>query len=127
MDPNVLLGGLSAGSLYALVAVGFTLVFGVLGVINFAHGEFYMLGAFAVYEGMQAKSKYSDAKNLLQSDGAVQQSASVSQYQSLVSDGDSAKSRAYIGGGAAVGCAVAAGVLGYLSYKQTGEIGPFRF
>jgi PEGA domain len=92
-----------------------------------AGGASVLLGVFAVYEGTQAKSKYADAKNLLRSDGAVQQNASVSQYQSLVSDGDSAKSKAYIGAGAAVGCAVAAGVLGYMSYKQTGEIGPFRF
>jgi hypothetical protein len=92
-----------------------------------AGGASVLLGVFAVYEGTQAKSKYGDAKNLLRSDGAVQQNASVSQYQSLVSDGDSAKSKAYIGAGAAVGCAVAAGVLGYMSYKQTGEIGPFRF
>ena len=34
---------------------------------------------------------------------------------------------AFVTGGAAVGCAVATGVLGYLSYKRTGEIGPFRF
>ena len=34
---------------YALVALGFTLVFGILRVVNFAHGEFYMLGAYAMY------------------------------------------------------------------------------
>lgn len=44
-----LANGLLISGIYALVAVGFTLIFGVLGVINFAHGEFYMLGAFAVY------------------------------------------------------------------------------
>ena len=37
--------GLSLGMAYALVALGLTLVFGVLHVVNFAHGEFYMLGA----------------------------------------------------------------------------------
>ncbi len=34
---------------YALVAIGLTLIFGIMNVINFAHGEFYMLGAFIVY------------------------------------------------------------------------------
>src|SRR6185436_9023184 len=37
------------GVVYALIAVGLTLVFGILDVINFAHGEFYMLGAFLTY------------------------------------------------------------------------------
>lgn len=92
-----------------------------------AGGLSVVLGAVAVYEGLSARSKYGDAKNLLQADGAVQQNASLSQYQSLVKDGDSAKSMAYVTGGAAVGCAVLSGVLGYVSYKQTGEIGPFRF
>jgi branched-chain amino acid transport system permease protein len=41
--------GLIQGSLYALVAVGLTLVYGVLEVVNFAHGELYMLAAFALY------------------------------------------------------------------------------
>jgi hypothetical protein len=92
-----------------------------------AGGLAVVLGAFATYEGLQAKSKYGDAKNLLQSDGAVQQNASVARYSQLVSDGNSAKTKAYVGAGGAVGCAVVAGVLGYMSYKQTGEIGPFRF
>jgi branched-chain amino acid transport system permease protein len=42
-----LVNGLSVGMGYALVALGLTLVFGVLHVINFAHGEFFMLGALA--------------------------------------------------------------------------------
>jgi len=41
--------GLIQGSLYALIAVGLTLVYGVLEVVNFAHGELYMLAAFALY------------------------------------------------------------------------------
>jgi branched-chain amino acid transport system permease protein len=54
MDWHVLLGqatvnGLVVGLLYLLMAVGFTLVFGVMRMVNFAHGEFYMLGAFAAY------------------------------------------------------------------------------
>jgi branched-chain amino acid transport system permease protein len=38
--------GVVTGGVYALVALGLTLIFGVLGIINFAHGEFYMLGAY---------------------------------------------------------------------------------
>lgn len=41
--------GLVFGAGYALVSLGLTLVFGIMRVINFAHGEFYMLGAFAVF------------------------------------------------------------------------------
>ena len=39
--------GLAAGSFYALAALGLAIIFGVLGVVNFAHGAFYMLGALA--------------------------------------------------------------------------------
>lgn len=39
--------GLTTGSLYALIALGYTMVYGVLRMINFAHGEVFMLGAFA--------------------------------------------------------------------------------
>ena len=50
MDPVVLLqqvvNGLSIGLVYALMAIGFTLIFGVLNVVNFAHGEVYTVGAF---------------------------------------------------------------------------------
>lgn len=43
---QLIANGIVAGGVYALVALGLTLIFGVLGVINFAHGEFYMLGAY---------------------------------------------------------------------------------
>jgi len=42
-----LINGLGQGSIYALIALGYTMVFGVLRFINFAHGDVYMLGAFA--------------------------------------------------------------------------------
>ncbi|MBX3521882.1 MAG: branched-chain amino acid ABC transporter permease [Xanthobacteraceae bacterium] len=45
---QTLLNGLVLGSLYFLMAIGFTMVFGIMRVINFAHGEFYMIGAFAI-------------------------------------------------------------------------------
>jgi len=41
--------GLITGSMYALVAAGMTMIFGVLRAINFAHGEYYMLGTFAAW------------------------------------------------------------------------------
>jgi branched-chain amino acid transport system permease protein len=41
--------GVTIGVVYALIAIGLTLVFGILDVINFAHGELYMLGAFLTY------------------------------------------------------------------------------
>ena len=44
-----LINGLSLGSIYALIALGYTMVYGVLRLINFAHGDVYMLGAFAGY------------------------------------------------------------------------------
>lgn len=47
-----LLNGLANGMGYVLIAVGLTLVFGVLRVVNFAHGEFFMLGAYVTYYGM---------------------------------------------------------------------------
>jgi branched-chain amino acid transport system permease protein len=46
--------GLVNGSFYALLSLGLAVIFGLLGIVNFAHGAFYMLGAFAAYIGMQA-------------------------------------------------------------------------
>jgi len=40
------LGGLTRGSIYALIALGYTMVYGIIELINFAHGEIYMIGAF---------------------------------------------------------------------------------
>lgn len=44
-----LVNGLTLGAQYALVAAGLSLIFGVLGIVNFAHGEFFMLGSYALY------------------------------------------------------------------------------
>lgn len=41
-----LINGLALGSVYALIALGYTMVYGIIGLINFAHGEMYMLGAY---------------------------------------------------------------------------------
>ncbi len=46
---NLLITGLLRGGLYALMAVGLALVFGVMNICHFAHGEYYVLGAYAAY------------------------------------------------------------------------------
>jgi branched-chain amino acid transport system permease protein len=43
---ELLLGGLTRGSIYALISLGYTMVYGIIELINFAHGEIYMIGAF---------------------------------------------------------------------------------
>lgn len=44
-----LVNGLSLGSIYALVALGYTMVYGIIKLINFAHGDVYMIGAYTAY------------------------------------------------------------------------------
>jgi len=46
---QTILNGLMTSSFYALIAVGLSLVFGVMHIVNFAHGEFYMVGAYTVW------------------------------------------------------------------------------
>ncbi len=48
--PQALVSGVLASGLYALVAVGLALAIGVIGIVNFAHGEFFMVGAFFAYQ-----------------------------------------------------------------------------
>ncbi len=54
MDPTLILqavvSGVLASGLYALVSVGLALAIGVIGIVNFAHGEFFMIGAFLTYQ-----------------------------------------------------------------------------
>lgn len=59
MDPSLLLDpailsellfqGLVRGAMYALMGIGLSLIFGILGIVNFSHGEFFMLGTYAMY------------------------------------------------------------------------------
>jgi branched-chain amino acid transport system permease protein len=44
-----LVNGLSVGSTYALIAIGYTMVYGIIGMINFAHGEVYMIGSYVAF------------------------------------------------------------------------------
>src|SRR6476620_6377862 len=46
---DLLVDGASLGGVYALIALGYTMVYGILRMINFAHGEVFMIGAFAGY------------------------------------------------------------------------------
>ncbi|HET6247507.1 MAG TPA: urea ABC transporter permease subunit UrtB [Tepidisphaeraceae bacterium] len=50
--------GLSAGSVYVLIALGLSIIFGLMGVINMAQGEFMMVGAFATFVVAQAFKRY---------------------------------------------------------------------
>src|SRR6185436_3683488 len=43
--------GISLGAVYGLIAIGYTMVYGIIGMINFAHGDIYMVGAFVSLVG----------------------------------------------------------------------------
>lgn len=47
-----LANGISLGALYALIAIGYTMVYGILRLINFAHGDIFMMGAYAAFYGV---------------------------------------------------------------------------
>ena len=51
---QLLVNGLTLGSLYALIALGYSMVYGILKLLNFAHGDVYMIGAFIGYGVLQA-------------------------------------------------------------------------
>lgn len=58
MLPQVLIDGLTLGFLYAVVAIGYTMVYGILELINFAHGEIFMVGAFVGTETLLLLSHF---------------------------------------------------------------------
>ena len=47
-----LANGISVGSLYALIAIGYTMVYGILKLINFAHGDIFMMAAYFAFFGL---------------------------------------------------------------------------
>lgn len=53
MPPEILLDSLVMSSVYVMMALGLVLVFSIMGLLNFAHGQFYMMGAFMLYFSMQ--------------------------------------------------------------------------
>jgi branched-chain amino acid transport system permease protein len=52
--PQLIANGLIVGGTYALLGIGLTLIFGLMGVVNFAHGEFYTLGAYMTFFALSA-------------------------------------------------------------------------
>jgi branched-chain amino acid transport system permease protein len=50
---NIIISGLISGSVYALLAIGFSLIFGVARILNIAHTAFYMVAAYGIYFGTQ--------------------------------------------------------------------------
>ena len=64
---ELLCGGIVKGSIYALIALGYTMVYGIIQLINFAHGEVYMIGAFVAFivAGVMTLSGYSGLTVLL--------------------------------------------------------------
>lgn len=59
------LNGLSLGAVYALIALGYTMVYGVLSLINFAHSEVFMLGAFAGFYADRVLPRFSSGPRFL--------------------------------------------------------------
>jgi len=55
---ELLFSGLTRGSIYALIALGYTMVYGIIGLINFAHGEMFMIGAFTALIASSVLSIY---------------------------------------------------------------------
>ncbi|RLB14058.1 MAG: branched-chain amino acid ABC transporter permease, partial [Deltaproteobacteria bacterium] len=46
---DIIVNGLISGSIYALLAIGFSLIFGVARIVNIAHTAFYMVAAYCIY------------------------------------------------------------------------------
>ena len=49
---STLIDGLSLGAIYALIALGYTMVYGIAKMLNFAHGDIIMVGAYSVYAAL---------------------------------------------------------------------------
>lgn len=85
------------------------------------------VGGASYWQETQASSSYSKAKGMLGAGGILRADASAQDYQAAVSSGQSSHRTAVaLGVGAGVAAATSL-VLGYVSYRQTGEVGPFRF
>ncbi len=55
---DLFISGLTKGSIYALIALGYTMVYGIISLINFAHGEIYMIGAFTALIASMVLSQF---------------------------------------------------------------------
>ena len=49
---STLVNGLSLGGIYAMIALGYTMVYGIAKLLNFAHGDIIMVGGYLIYVGM---------------------------------------------------------------------------
>jgi hypothetical protein len=85
------------------------------------------LGVASAVEGSLSGVYYNNARVMLDKTGKLLPSHTQAEYDQMRSQGATASTLAWVTGGAAVGVAAVSGVMAYLSYKQTGEIGPFRF
>ncbi len=56
-----LINGLTLGSVYGLIAIGYTMVYGIIGMINFAHGEVYMISAYLSAIGLGPAGVFLDS------------------------------------------------------------------
>lgn len=85
------------------------------------------LGGLAIWKETDARSRYASARGMLGPAGVLPASSSAQAYQDAVSAGRSSHQTAVTAGVAAGVCVGSSLLLGYLAYRQTGEIGPFRF
>lgn len=96
-----------------------------LGWVAFSSGiATVVLGGVAIWQAAAASSSYSEADKLRLPDGT---STDPPRFNALRNEGASHNRVALVAGIGAGACAVTTGILGYLAYKQTGEVGPFRF
>jgi len=85
------------------------------------------LGGVSLWQGLSARASYADARALLGPGGALPPGTSPAVYDAKLKDGDGAKRTSIVTGVGAGACAITAAILGYMAYRQTGEVGPFRF
>ncbi|MCD6426540.1 MAG: branched-chain amino acid ABC transporter permease, partial [Caldisericaceae bacterium] len=60
-----IINGIQIGSIYALISIGYTLVYGIIKLINFAHGDFYMVGAYAAYFAVMFSAARKEHPNVI--------------------------------------------------------------
>ena len=53
-----LVNGLSLGGIYAMIALGYTMVYGIAKMLNFAHGDIIMVGAYLIFVTLSVNSRY---------------------------------------------------------------------
>ena len=61
---NYLISGISLGSVYAIIALGYTMVYGIAKMLNFAHGDVIMVGAYVCFFGMSGLNQYFEPDSL---------------------------------------------------------------